>query len=87
MTALATYDLSKDYAVGFWRPRPYRALDHLTLEVEPGEVFGFLGPNGAGKTTTLEMIEGILTPSAGEILFKGMPVGIEFREKMGIHIH
>ena len=44
--------LTKDYAVGFWRPRPYRALDSLSLQVKPNEVFGFLGPNGAGKTTT-----------------------------------
>ena len=35
MPALATYELTKEYAVGFWRKRPYRALDHLTLEVEP----------------------------------------------------
>ena len=53
--ALATYELTKDYAVGFWRKRPYRALDRLTLEVESGDVFGFLGPNGAGKTTTLKI--------------------------------
>ena len=56
MSALATHDLTKDYAVGFWRKRPYRALDRLSLNVEPGEVFGFLGPNGAGKTTTVRML-------------------------------
>src|SRR6267378_68833 len=39
--ALATDDLTKDYAVGFWRPRPYRALDRLTLHIEPGEVLGY----------------------------------------------
>ena len=51
--AIRTRDLSKDYFVGFWRPRPYRALDRLSIEVAAGDVFGFLGPNGAGKTTTL----------------------------------
>ena len=56
MRALATFDLTKDYAVGFWRKRPYRALDRLTLQVDTGEVFGFLGPNGAGKTTTLKLL-------------------------------
>ena len=42
--AIDTENLTKDYALGFWRKRPYRALDRLTLEVEPGEVFGLLGP-------------------------------------------
>ena len=51
--AIETDGLSKDFSVGFWRPRPYRALDALTLQVAEGEVFGFLGPNGAGKSTTL----------------------------------
>ena len=54
--AIRTDALTKDYAVGFWRKRPYRALDALTLEIETGEVFGFLGPNGAGKTTTLKLL-------------------------------
>src|SRR6476619_5116698 len=72
MPALATYDLTKDYAVGFWRPRPYRALDHLTLEVEPGEVFGFLGPNGAGKTTTLKLL---VFPTSGRAELLGKPAG------------
>ena len=47
--AIETIDLTKDYAVGFWRQRPRRALDRLSLQVEAGEVFGFLGPNGAGR--------------------------------------
>ena len=75
MTALATYDLTKDYAVGFWRPRPYRALDHLTLEVESGEVFGFLGPNGAGKTTTLKLLMQLVYPTSGRAELLGKPIG------------
>src|SRR5262249_61065898 len=75
MSALATYDLTKDYAVGFWRPRPYRALDHLTLEVEPGEVFGFLGPNGAGKTTTLKLLMQLVYPTSGRAELLGKPLG------------
>src|SRR5262245_42704143 len=75
MPALATYDLTKDYAVGFWRPRPYRALDHLTLEVESGEVFGFLGPNGAGKTTTLKLLMQLVYPTPGSAERPGKPIG------------
>ena len=63
--ALATFELTKDYAIGFWRKRPYRALDRLTMEVREGEVFGFLGPNGAGKTTTLKLLMQLVFPTAG----------------------
>jgi ABC-2 type transport system ATP-binding protein len=73
--ALATFDLTKDYAVGFWRKRPYRALDRLSLEVETGEVFGFLGPNGAGKTTTLKLLMQLVYPSSGRAEMLGRPVG------------
>ena len=75
MLALATYELSKDYSVGFWRKRPYRALDRLSLEVEPGEVFGFLGPNGAGKTTTLKLLMQLVYPTSGRAEIFGRPVG------------
>jgi ABC-2 type transport system ATP-binding protein len=75
MPALATYDLTKDYAVGFWRKRPYRALDRLTLSVESGEVFGFLGPNGAGKTTTLKLLMQLVFPTQGRAEMLGRPVG------------
>src|SRR5438876_8810589 len=73
--ALATYELTKDYGVGFWRKRPYRALDRLTLEVRPGEVFGFLGPNGAGKTTTLKLLIQLVFPTSGRAEILGYPVG------------
>jgi ABC-2 type transport system ATP-binding protein len=47
------------------------AVENLSLDVGPGEIFGFLGPNGAGKTTTLRCIAGILPPNAGEIRIAG----------------
>jgi len=73
--ALSTHELTKDYAVGFWRKRPYRALDRLTLEVEAGEVFGFLGPNGAGKTTTLKLLMQLVFPTSGHAELLGRPLG------------
>ncbi|MGE0706102.1 MAG: ABC transporter ATP-binding protein, partial [Vicinamibacterales bacterium] len=75
MPALATYGLTKDYAVGFWKKRPCRALDNLTLEVGTGEVFGFLGPNGAGKTTTLKLLMRLVFPTAGRAELLDRPVG------------
>ena len=44
-----------------------KAVDDVTLEIKPGEIFGFLGPNGAGKTTAIKLITGILPPDEGEI--------------------
>lgn len=51
------------------------AVDNLTLEVRPGEVFGFLGPNGAGKTTTVRMLTCLIGPTAGEATVNGLRVG------------
>jgi ABC-type glutathione transport system ATPase component len=75
VSAIRTRALSKDYYVGFWRPRPYRALDNLSIDVEPGAVFGFLGPNGAGKTTTLKLLMQLVFPTSGEAEILGRPVG------------
>lgn len=61
-----------------------RAVDGLSFAVHPGRCFGLLGPNGAGKTTTLEMLEGIQTPDAGRILYRGQPLGPGYRESIGI---
>src|SRR5499427_11073328 len=82
--ALATYDLTKDFPVGFWRKRPYRALDRLTLAVERGEVFGFLGPNGAGKTTTLKLLMQLVFPTGGRAEMLGRPLGdLAVRRRLG----
>ncbi|HSM59337.1 MAG TPA: ABC transporter ATP-binding protein [Longimicrobiales bacterium] len=51
------------------------ALDGLTLDVAPGELFGIVGPDGAGKTTTLRMLAGVLRPSAGSARVMGIDVG------------
>jgi ABC-2 type transport system ATP-binding protein len=82
--AIHTEDLTKDYALGFWRKRPYRALDRLTLEVEPGEVFGLLGPNGAGKTTTLKLLLQLVFPTSGRAAILGRPAGdVSVRRRIG----
>ncbi len=52
--------------------------------VRPGICFGLLGPNGAGKTTTIEMIEGIIEPTSGEILYQGESIGKRFKNEAGI---
>ncbi len=84
MLAIQTEDLSKDFPVGFWRPRPYRALDKLSLSVEQGETFGFLGPNGAGKTTTLKLLMQLIYPSSGRAEILGRPVGdVEVKRRIG----
>ena len=72
--ALATFELTKDYSVGFWRKRPKVALKPLHLKVEEGEIFGFLGPNGAGKTTTLKMLMGLVFPTGGSARILGMDI-------------
>jgi ABC-2 type transport system ATP-binding protein len=84
MPAIETEGLTKDYLVGFWRPRPYRALDALTLSVEPGEIFGFLGPNGAGKSTTLKLLMQLIFPTAGSARILDRPVGdVSVRRRIG----
>ena len=52
--------------VGFWRPRPYRALDGLTLAVEPGEVFGFLGPERRRQDDHAEAADAAGLPDLGD---------------------
>ena len=75
MAAIEISGLSKDYMVGFWRKRRFRALDRLSLRVEQGEVFGFLGPNGAGKTTTLKILTGLIFATEGTATILGHPAG------------
>jgi ABC-2 type transport system ATP-binding protein len=62
------------------------AVDHVTLQVERGEIFGFLGPNGAGKSTTIRMLCGLLTPTSGRASVNGFDVATrpnEIRRSIG----
>ena len=49
----------------------FTAIDNISLEVNPGQIFGFLGPNGAGKTTTIKILAGLLKPDTGNVLING----------------
>ena len=59
------------------------ALDHVSLEIPEGGIYGLLGPNGAGKTTLIRIINRITIPNGGEILFKGAPITQRDVEKIG----
>src|SRR5881398_2876173 len=65
MPVIEINNLTKDYEVGFWRKQKVRALDGLSLTVQPHQIFGFLGANGAGKTTTLKLLMRLIFPTAG----------------------
>ena len=83
-SAIRIDQLTKDYTLGFWRKRHYRALDQLSLEIADGEVFGFLGPNGAGKTTTLKLLMQLIFPTGGAAEILGRPVGdLATRQRIG----
>src|SRR3977135_177267 len=65
------------------------AVRGLNLEIEAGECFGLLGPNGAGKTTTIEILEGLLEPTSGEVTILGRnwkEHSRELREWLGISL-
>ena len=74
MSAIRIEGLTKNYGA-------LRALDGLSLTVEPGTVFGFLGPNGAGKTTTMRILAGLAKPSGGQAWVAGEPAGPDGRAR------
>ena len=76
MPALQFSHLRKSYAATV-------AVDDVSFEVRPGEVFGLLGPNGAGKTTLIRMLIDIIAPDDGRILFDGRPIGPAERDRIG----
>lgn len=72
----------KDYSKSYGDKR---AVDHLTIEIQPGEIYGFIGHNGAGKTTTLKACAGIMTFEEGEIIVDGVSIKenpVECKKKM-----
>lgn len=83
VAALEVRALVKDFAVGL-RGVKLRAVDHVSLRVAPGEIYGLLGPNGSGKSTTIKMLLGLLEPSEGECRIFGVPSGqVEARRDVG----
>ncbi len=61
----------------------FLAVDNLSFDVKPGEIFGLLGVNGAGKTTTFRMIMGLLEPTSGSITLDGKPIDYSVTDKIG----
>jgi ABC-2 type transport system ATP-binding protein len=74
---LEVRDLVKEYPAAV-------AVAGISFSVPEGICFGLLGPNGAGKTTTIEVMEGILPQTSGEVRFRGEPLGARFRQEAGI---
>ena len=60
------------------------AVAGISFDIPEGCCFGLLGPNGAGKTTTIELMEGLTKPTSGSILYRGQPLGKDFRQQAGI---
>jgi ABC-2 type transport system ATP-binding protein len=82
-SAIRCVGLTKTY------DRKVEAVRGLDLTIQTGECFGLLGPNGAGKTTTIEILEGLLEPTSGEVEVLGMRWGEherELRESLGISL-
>jgi len=81
-TALIHFDhVGKRYRS--WTGREVLALDDLTLQIQPGEVFGLAGPNGAGKSTLIALLLGFLGPSSGIVRIHGLPPR-RFVERHGV---
>lgn len=77
MFAIETNRLRKEFG-------PKTAVSDLTLQVKPGEVFGFLGPNGAGKTTSIKMLLSLVTPTSGTGSLLQRPIGdTNIRKQIG----
>ncbi|WP_199137382.1 ABC transporter ATP-binding protein [Pedobacter sp. ASV12] len=73
---LSVKNIVKQYAT-------HRALDHVSLEIERGKIFGLLGPNGAGKTSLIRIITQITAPDSGEVLFNGQRLNADHIAQIG----
>ncbi|HKA01721.1 MAG TPA: ABC transporter ATP-binding protein [Candidatus Solibacter sp.] len=71
--AVEIHDLVKTFGA-------FTAVDHVSIKVAKGEIFGFLGPNGAGKSTTIRMLCGLLTPTSGRASVSGLDVATQPEE-------
>ena len=84
MAVVEITNLTKDYEIGFWRKRKVRALDNLSLSIDPGQIFGFLGANGAGKTTTLKLLMRLIFPTSGSAQILGHDIqDVSMHQRIG----
>src|SRR5215831_19208086 len=84
MLAIEINNLTKDYEVGFWRKRKVRALDGLSLSVEPNQIFGFLGGSRISKTTTLKLLLRLIFPSSGSARILGHDISdVSMHQRIG----
>lgn len=58
------------------------AVDHVSLQIEPGKIYAMLGPNGSGKTTLMKMAVGLVKPNSGGFYYEGEPIGVESRKRI-----
>jgi ABC-2 type transport system ATP-binding protein len=83
MSAISIQNLTKVFPIPFRRER-ITAVRNLSLDVEPGQVYGLLGPNGSGKSTTMKIVLGLVSPSAGSTRIFGRDSReVESREEVG----
>jgi ABC-2 type transport system ATP-binding protein len=75
--AVSVRSLSKHY-------KDVCAVNNVSFDVQQGHCFGLLGPNGAGKTTTIEIMEGIISASSGQVLYQGQHVDSQISQQIGI---
>lgn len=75
--AVSVQSVSKQY-------KDVCAVDNVSFEVKEGHCFGLLGPNGAGKTTTIEIMEGIIAATSGQVLYRGEQVDDQISQQIGI---
>ncbi|HMV77543.1 MAG TPA: ABC transporter ATP-binding protein [Leptospiraceae bacterium] len=68
---LEVKNLTKTFQTPFSRKPPMKAVQGISFNIRPGEIYALLGPNGAGKSTTIKMIAGLIRPTSGEILLDG----------------
>ncbi|WP_338288553.1 ABC transporter ATP-binding protein [Luteolibacter sp. LG18] len=81
--AVEIRDLVKDFKTSF-RRAPLRAVDHVSLVIQPGEVYGLIGPNGSGKSTTMKALLGLVAPTSGRCAIFGKDsLKVDSRDDVG----
>jgi ABC-2 type transport system ATP-binding protein len=82
--AVSIRSLTREFCVSSWKREKLTAVDNLSLEVQPGEVYGLIGPNGSGKSTTMKVLLGLLRPTAGRCAIFGRDsTRVDSREEVG----